>query len=95
VERAGHRIRLTAREFALLEYFMRHPNQVLSRNQIEDHLWNYDAVNASNVVDVSVRRLRRKIDDPFEVKLVETLYSAGYRLRTPDGGLQNGDRGHS
>lgn len=83
VERAGQRITLTAREFTLLEYLMRHPNQVLSRAQIEDHLWSYDAINASNVVDVSVRRLRRKIDDPFAVKLVETLYGLGYRLRTP------------
>jgi DNA-binding response OmpR family regulator len=83
VERAGQRITLTTREFALLEYFMRHPNQVLSRAQIENHLWSYDAINASNVVDVSVRRLRRKIDDPFEVKMVETLYGLGYRLRFP------------
>jgi two-component system, OmpR family, copper resistance phosphate regulon response regulator CusR len=81
VERAGQRIALTAREFALLEFFMRHPNQVLSRAQIENHLWSYDAISASNVVDVSVRRLRRKIDDPFEVKMVETLYGLGYRLR--------------
>jgi DNA-binding response OmpR family regulator len=83
VERAGRRIGLTGREFALLEYFLRHPNQVLSRGQIEEHLWNDDAIGASNVVDVSVRRLRRKIDDPFAVKLIETLYGVGYRLRIP------------
>ena len=85
VERAGRRLRLTAREFSLLEYFLRHPNQVLTRAQIEQHLWSYDAITASNVVDVAVRRLRRKIDDPFEVKLLETLYGLGYRLRLPEG----------
>jgi DNA-binding response OmpR family regulator len=85
VERAGQRIALSAREFALLEYLMRHPGQVLSRAQIEQHLWNYDLITASNVVDAAVRRLRRKIDDPFPVKLVETLYGLGYRLRTPEG----------
>ncbi len=84
VERAGRRITLTAREFALLEYFLRHPNQVLSRGQIENHLWSYDAIAGSNVVDVAVRRLRRKIDDSFDVKLVETLYGLGYRLRVPE-----------
>jgi DNA-binding response OmpR family regulator len=84
VERAGQRITLTAREFALLEYLMRHPNQVLTRAQIEQHLWNYDVITASNVVDVAVRRLRRKVDDPFAVKLVETLYGLGYRLRVPE-----------
>jgi DNA-binding response OmpR family regulator len=83
VERAGQRIRLTVREFTLLEYFMRHPNQILSRGQIEDHLWSYDFLSASNVVDVFVRRLRRKIDDPFDLKLLETVYGLGYRLRVP------------
>ncbi len=85
VERAGRRLTLTTREFSLLEYFLRHPNQVLTRTQIEQHLWSYDVVVASNVVDVAVRRLRRKIDDPFEVKLLETLYGLGYRLRRPEG----------
>ena len=51
----------------------------------ENHLWNYESITASNVVDVAVRRLRRKIDDPFALKLVETLYGLGYRLRTPWG----------
>ena len=83
VQRAGQRLTLAAKEFALLEYFMRHPGQVLSRRQIEDHIWNYDFISSSNVVDVYVRRLRRKIDDPFPVKLVETLYGLGYRLRPP------------
>jgi DNA-binding response OmpR family regulator len=82
VTRAGERIKLNAKEFALLEYFMRHPNQVLTRDMIENHIWSYDFISASNVVDVYVRRLRRKLDDPFESKLLETVYGAGYRLRT-------------
>ena len=67
------------------EYFMRHPNQVLTREMIENHIWSYDFICASNVVDVYVRRLRRKIDDPFTVKLLETVYGVGYRLRLPVG----------
>ncbi len=84
VERGGEHIKLNAKEFALLEYFMRHPNQVLTREMIESHIWSYDFISASNVVDVYVRRLRRKIDDHFPVKLLETIYSVGYRLRLPD-----------
>ena len=84
VTRAGERIKLNAKEFALLEYFMRHPNQVLKRVMIENHIWSYDFISASNVVDVYVRRLRRKIDDPFVEKLLETIYGAGYRLRVSE-----------
>jgi DNA-binding response OmpR family regulator len=81
VTRAGEHIKLNAKEFALLEYFMRHPNQVLTREMIENHIWSYDFISASNIVDVYVRRLRRKLDDPFAEKLLETVYGAGYRLR--------------
>jgi DNA-binding response OmpR family regulator len=81
VERAGQPIELTARQFALLEYFMRHPNQLLTREMIESHLWSYDYEGTSNVVDVYVRRLRRQIDDPFEMSLLETVRGVGYRLR--------------
>ncbi len=81
VTRAGKRITLNTKEIALLEYFLRHPNQVLTREMIENHIWSYDFISASNVVDVYVRRLRRKLDDPFEIKLLETVYRAGYRLR--------------
>ena len=63
---------------------MRHPNQVLTREMIENHIWSYDFISASNVVDVYVRRLRRKLDYPFESKLLETVYRVGYRLRTLD-----------
>jgi DNA-binding response OmpR family regulator len=84
VERNGEDIKLTAREYTLLEYFMRHPNQLITREMVENHLWNYDFESISNVVDVYVRRLRRKIDDPFEdPKMLETVRGAGYRLRVP------------
>lgn len=83
VQRNGQSIELTAKEYALLEYFMRHPNQVVTREMIESHVWSYDFEGISNVVDVYVRHLRRKIDDPAEVKLFETIRGAGYRLRQP------------
>jgi DNA-binding response OmpR family regulator len=83
VEREGRSIDLTPKEFALLEYFMYHPNQVVTREMIEQHIWNYDFECSSNVIDVYVRRLRRKIDDPFEVKLLATIRGIGYRLASP------------
>jgi DNA-binding response OmpR family regulator len=83
VERDGNPIELTPREYALLEYFMYHPNQVVTRDMIEQHIWNYDFECGSNVIDVYVRRLRRKIDDPFEVKLLATIRGVGYRLTPP------------
>lgn len=83
VEREGRAIDLTPKEFALLEYFMYHPNQVVTREMIEQHIWNYDFECSSNVIDVYVRRLRRKIDDPFEVKLLATIRGIGYRLAPP------------
>jgi DNA-binding response OmpR family regulator len=83
VERAGQRIELTPRLVALLEYFMRHPNRVLTREQIEGHIWSYDFDATSNVVDVYVRRLRSHVDDPYQTKLLETVRGAGYRLRAP------------
>ena len=81
VSRAGQVIELTAKEFALLEYLMRHPNHLVTREMAESHLWSYENIVASNVVDVYIRRLRRKIDDPFEVKLLETIRGSGYRIR--------------
>jgi two-component system, OmpR family, copper resistance phosphate regulon response regulator CusR len=83
VERAGQPVSLTSREYALLEYFMRNPNRLITREMAESHVWSYDFVGGSNVVDVYVRRLRRKIDDPFEIKLFETVRGAGYRLVRP------------
>jgi DNA-binding response OmpR family regulator len=81
VKRGGQPIELTAKEFSLLEYMMRHPNHLITREMAEEHLWSYENIVASNVVDVYIRRLRRKVDDPFEVKLLETLRGAGYRIR--------------
>ena len=80
VSRDGKRIELTTKEYALLEYLLRHPNQVLTRTMIAEHVWNYEFDNASNVIDVHVRNLRRKIDDPFETKLISTIRGAGYRI---------------
>jgi DNA-binding response OmpR family regulator len=85
VTRGGEPIELTSREFALLEYFLRHPNHLLTREMIEAHVWSYDFVPGSNVIDVYIRRLRRKIDDRFEPKLLETVRGAGYRLVHLDG----------
>ena len=77
-------IDLTAKEYALLEYMMRNPNRLITREMVIAHLWDYGQSIASNVVDVYIRRLRRKVDDPFKVKLIETIRGAGYRLHDPD-----------
>ena len=76
---------LSAKEFALLEAFMRRPGDVLSRYQLLEHAWDYGYENRSNVIDVYVRYLREKIDRPFRVRSIETVRGAGYRLRV-DGG---------
>jgi DNA-binding response OmpR family regulator len=83
VQRNGQSIELTSREYALLEYLIRNPNRLITRQMAENHLWSTDATVMSNVVDVYIRRLRRKIDDPFQVKLIETIRGSGYRLRRP------------
>ena len=80
VTRAGHPIDLTSKEFSLLEYLMRHPNHLVSREMIQEHLWGYDHALGSNVVDVYIRRLRRKIDDASSIKLIETIRGSGYRI---------------
>lgn len=81
VWRRSSEIRLSAKEFALLETFMRRPGQVLSRLFLLEHAWDFAYENRSNVVDVYVRRLRRKIDEPFGRRSLETVRGAGYRLR--------------
>jgi two-component system OmpR family response regulator len=81
-------IDLSAKEFCLLETFMRRPGQVLSRFQLLEHCWDYSYENRSNVVDVYVRYLREKIDRPFERASIETVRGAGYRLRQ-DAGARN------
>jgi two-component system OmpR family response regulator len=81
VWRGGTDIGLSAREFALLETFMRRPGELLDRYQLLEHAWDYDYENRSNVVDVYVRYLREKIDRPFGVESIETVRGAGYRMR--------------
>jgi two-component system OmpR family response regulator len=85
VWRGDAEIQLSAKEFALLETFMRRPGQVLSRYQLLEHAWDYAYENRSNVVDVYVRYLRDKVDRPFGRRSLETVRGAGYRLRK-DGG---------
>jgi two-component system, OmpR family, response regulator len=85
VRRGDEEIALSAKEFALLETFMRRPGQVLSRFELLEHAWDYEYENRSNVVDSYVRFLRKKIDKPFGVRSLETVRGAGYRLRE-DGG---------
>jgi DNA-binding response OmpR family regulator len=80
VHRAGKSINLSPREFTLLEYFMRHPRQVLTRSQITEHTWNFDFYENSNVIDVYIGYLRRKIDHGFDRPLLHTVRGVGYCL---------------
>ncbi|MFQ3621656.1 MAG: response regulator transcription factor [Spirochaetales bacterium] len=81
VIRGGRKIELQPREFSLLEYFLRHPGQVLTKTLIMEKVWNYDFDPQTNVVDVLVHRLRSKIDKDFEPKLIHTIRGIGYVLR--------------
>jgi DNA-binding response OmpR family regulator len=74
-------IELTTKEYVILEYFMRHPNVVVTRRMLEEHAWDYDFDSLSNLIDVYIRRLRRKIDKPSEKSIIQTIRGAGYRLR--------------
>ena len=85
VKRGGKAIELTAKEYAVLECLLRETDRVLTRTEIAEHVWNYDVYNQSNVVDVYIRNLRRKIDNPYDVKLIHTVRGAGYRLSTASG----------
>jgi DNA-binding response OmpR family regulator len=78
VRRAGKRIELTAKEYALLEYLAAHAGQVLSRTMIVEHVWDKSFENLTNIVDVYVRHLRSKVDDAFATKLIHTVRGAGY-----------------
>jgi two-component system OmpR family response regulator len=84
VTRAGRTIRLTAREFALLELLARHPGQIFGRDRLIDALWDAEFAAESNVVEVYIRSLRRKVDGGRRNGLIETIRGAGYRLRAPD-----------
>jgi DNA-binding response OmpR family regulator len=80
VRRQGREIPLTAKEFALLEYMMRHPGQVLTRTQITDHVWRYDLEGLSNIVDTYIHYLRDKIDRGFGKPLIRTIRGVGYKI---------------
>ena len=81
VFRDGKEITLSGKEFALLRYMIQNEGIVLSREKLEQHLWNYDYMGSSNVIDVYIRYLRKKIDEGFEPKLIHTVRGAGYVLR--------------
>ena len=81
VWRSGDEITLSAKEFDVLEYLIRNKGIVLSREKIESHIWNFDYSGGSNIIDVYIRYLRKKIDDPYEAKLIHTIRGAGYVLR--------------
>jgi two-component system, OmpR family, copper resistance phosphate regulon response regulator CusR len=81
VRRCGKPIELTSKEYAILEYFLRNPNRVLTRTQIAEHVWDYDFVSMSNVIDVYVGYLRRKLGDDAEPRLLRTIRGTGYQLK--------------
>lgn len=81
--RGGRGVDLAGKEFAVLEYLMRNPNRVLSRSQIAEHVWDYDFAAMSNVIDVYIRSLRRKLEDEQEPRLIRTVRGSGYQLRLP------------
>ena len=83
VWRNGDRVDLTAKEYAILEYFMRRPNAVVTRTMLGESVWDYEFDGISNIIDVYVRRLRRKIDRDGQESLLQTVRGAGYRLRVP------------
>jgi DNA-binding response OmpR family regulator len=82
--RRGEHIELSGREFSILEYFMRNPGQVLTRTQIAEHIWNFDAYAGSNVVDVYIGYLRKKIDEDPSHSYIKTIRGVGYRF-SPEG----------
>lgn len=81
--RAGRTIELTAKEYSVLEYLLRNKGRLLTRSQIIEHVWNYDFDYNSNVVEVYIRYLRRKIEEGFKQKLIHTLRGSGYMLKEP------------
>jgi DNA-binding response OmpR family regulator len=84
VTRHGQKVHLTTREFALLELLARHPGQLFTQERLIDALWDADFAAGSNVVEVYIRSLRRKVDDGRRNGLIETVRGSGYRIRSPD-----------
>jgi DNA-binding response OmpR family regulator len=80
--RGTREVQLQNKEFRILEYLMRNPNRVLSRDQIAEYAWDYDFPAVTNVIDVHIKSLRRKLDDPYPGQLIQTVRGAGYRLST-------------
>ena len=83
VSRAGQEVEVSAKEYAILECLMRNKGAVLTREKIGSSVWGYDYMGGSNIVDVYVRYLRRKLDEPFETKLIQTVRGVGYTIREP------------
>jgi DNA-binding response OmpR family regulator len=83
VSRAGQKIELTGRAYELLEYLMRNVDRVVTRTMLAEHVWEHDFDPLSNVIDVHIARLRRRIDDDFDFKLLQTVRGKGYMLRAP------------
>jgi len=81
VWRAGKEIDLTSKEYALLEYFMRNPNEVLTRTMIAEHVWDYTFDSFTNIIDVYVNYLRKKVDKDFDKRLIHTVRGVGYVLK--------------
>jgi two-component system copper resistance phosphate regulon response regulator CusR len=81
VKRGHEEIVLSAKEFAILEYMLLNKGIVLSREKLENHIWNFDYAGGSNVIDVYIRYLRKKIDDGFDIKLIQTIRGKGYVLK--------------
>lgn len=82
VHKEGVLIELTLKEFSLLEYFMRHPNEAVQREELAAHVWDFNNESFSNVIDVHVKNLRKKLGEPNGVGILETVRGVGYRLRT-------------
>ena len=80
VWKGSEEIVLPNKEFRILEYLLRHPNRVLTRSMIAEHVWDYDFPNVTNVIDVHIRSLRKKLDDPYPGEIIQTIRGAGYRL---------------
>ncbi len=81
VRKGQKQIELTAKEYSILEYFMRHPNMLITRTMLEESIWDYEFDSVSNIVDVYIRRLRKKIDEDEENSLIQTIRGAGYRIK--------------
>jgi DNA-binding response OmpR family regulator len=81
VWRGSRKIDLTTKEYSILEFFMRHPNAVITRTMLEENVWNYEFDSISNIIDVYIRRLRRKTEEEGEDSLIQTVRGAGYRMK--------------